>query len=65
MAITAIVARKQRFSVVEDFCGHGLGRLFHDEPNVVHAWPNFKNEAQAEQAYLCQPRAGARHVLYN
>lgn len=30
------VARKNRFSVVEDFCGHGLGQLFHDEPNVVH-----------------------------
>ena len=53
-AITAI-ARKQRFSVVEDFCGHGLGRLFHDEPNVVHAWPNFKISAQAEQAYLASP----------
>jgi methionyl aminopeptidase len=25
-----------RFSVVRDFCGHGLGRIFHDEPNVVH-----------------------------
>src|SRR5689334_10298529 len=23
-------------SVVRDFCGHGVGRLFHDEPNVVH-----------------------------
>jgi methionine aminopeptidase len=21
-------------SVVRDFCGHGLGRLFHDEPNL-------------------------------
>jgi methionyl aminopeptidase len=21
---------------VRDFCGHGLGRLFHDEPNIVH-----------------------------
>ncbi|MEL8055547.1 MAG: type I methionyl aminopeptidase [Pseudomonadota bacterium] len=30
------VARRERFSVVDDFCGHGLGRLFHDEPNVVH-----------------------------
>ena len=35
-AISAI-ARKHRYSVVEDFCGHGLGRLFHDEPNVVHS----------------------------
>jgi methionyl aminopeptidase len=24
-------------SVVRDFCGHGLGRLFHDEPNILHA----------------------------
>lgn len=31
------VARTNRFSVVDDFCGHGLGRLFHDEPNVVHS----------------------------
>ena len=23
--------------MVEDFCGHGLGKLFHDEPNVVHS----------------------------
>ena len=23
-------------SVVRDFCGHGLGRLFHDEPNIIH-----------------------------
>jgi methionyl aminopeptidase len=26
----------QRFSVVRDFCGHGLGRIFHDAPNVPH-----------------------------
>src|SRR5215510_2647471 len=26
----------QHMSVVRDFCGHGLGKLFHDEPNVVH-----------------------------
>ncbi|WP_031337064.1 type I methionyl aminopeptidase [Rhodopseudomonas sp. B29] len=26
----------QQMSVVRDFCGHGLGRLFHDEPNIIH-----------------------------
>jgi methionyl aminopeptidase len=25
-----------RFSVVRDFCGHGLGRVFHDAPNIMH-----------------------------
>ena len=29
-------AEKQRMSVVRDFCGHGLGLVFHDAPNVVH-----------------------------
>ena len=29
-------AEKHRYGVVRDFCGHGLGRLFHDSPEVVH-----------------------------
>jgi methionyl aminopeptidase len=29
-------AEPERCSVVRDFCGHGLGRLFHDEPNILH-----------------------------
>lgn len=29
-------AEAERCSVVRDFCGHGLGRLFHDEPNILH-----------------------------
>jgi methionyl aminopeptidase len=29
-------AEGNRFSVVRDFCGHGLGRVFHDAPSVLH-----------------------------
>ena len=29
-------AESQGFSVVRDFCGHGLGQVFHCPPNVVH-----------------------------
>ncbi len=29
-------AEAERYSVVRDFCGHGLGRLFHDAPNILH-----------------------------
>jgi methionyl aminopeptidase len=29
-------AEAQRFSVVRDFCGHGVGRVFHDAPSVLH-----------------------------
>ena len=30
-------AEGHRYGVVRDFCGHGLGRLFHDSPEVIHA----------------------------
>lgn len=29
-------AEKKGFSLVRDFCGHGLGRVFHGPPSVVH-----------------------------
>lgn len=29
-------AEAHRYGVVRDFCGHGLGRLFHDAPDIVH-----------------------------
>jgi methionyl aminopeptidase len=29
-------AEKHRYGVVRDFCGHGIGRLFHDAPEVIH-----------------------------
>lgn len=30
------IADREGFSVVRDFCGHGLGRVFHEEPTVLH-----------------------------
>lgn len=30
------VARRERFSVVRDYCGHGIGRGFHEPPQVLH-----------------------------
>jgi len=30
------LAEGERFSVVRDFCGHGIGRVFHDAPSVLH-----------------------------
>ena len=31
-----VYVEQQRFSVVRDFCGHGIGRSFHAAPNVLH-----------------------------
>jgi len=27
---------KKGFSVVKDFCGHGIGKIFHEHPNILH-----------------------------
>ena len=27
---------KKGFSVVRDFCGHGIGKIFHEAPNILH-----------------------------
>ncbi|MCC6374787.1 MAG: type I methionyl aminopeptidase, partial [Moraxellaceae bacterium] len=29
-------AEGQRFSVVREYCGHGIGHIFHEEPQIVH-----------------------------
>ncbi len=29
-------ARRHGYSVVRDYCGHGIGRLMHEEPQVLH-----------------------------
>lgn len=29
-------AEKNHFSVVREYCGHGIGKVFHDEPQVLH-----------------------------
>ena len=36
---------KKGFSVVKDFCGHGIGIKFHEEPNILHY--GNKNEGKA------------------
>jgi methionyl aminopeptidase len=35
-AIQDFAEGEERMGVVRDFCGHGVGQLFHDEPNILH-----------------------------
>jgi len=30
------VAQRERFSVVREYCGHGIGQIYHDDPQVLH-----------------------------
>jgi methionyl aminopeptidase len=36
-------AEKNGFSVVRDFCGHGIGRVFHTEPSVLHYYEKSRD----------------------
>ena len=58
-------AERERCSVVRDFCGHGLGRVFHDRPNILHyGEPGDGVRARARHAVHHraddQPRQAAR-----
>jgi methionyl aminopeptidase len=35
-AVIQEYAESNRFSVVREYCGHGIGKIFHEPPNVVH-----------------------------
>lgn len=53
-------AEKQGFSVVRDFCGHGIGRIFHAEPNVLHyGRPGTGAELQPGMFFTVEPMINA------
>jgi methionyl aminopeptidase len=50
-AIEAI-ADANRFSVVHEFCGHGIGQVFHASPNIVHVGPPGDGEILQEGMFF-------------
>ena len=51
------------FSVVRDYCGHGIGRIFHEDPQVLHyGRPGTGIELQAGMTFTIEPMVNAgRH----
>ncbi len=59
-------AERQRFSVVRDFCGHGLGKVFHDAPSILHfGKPGQGPELKPGMFFTVEPmiNAGRHDVL--
>ncbi len=53
-------AESHRYSVVRDFCGHGLGRVFHDAPNVMHyGQEGTGEELEAGMIFTIEPMINA------
>jgi methionyl aminopeptidase len=49
-------AEKHRYGVVRDFCGHGVGRVFHDAPEVVHVGkPGQGPELRSGMIFTVEP----------
>jgi methionyl aminopeptidase len=55
-AVIQSFAEAERCSVVRDFCGHGLGQLFHDEPSVLHVGKKGEGaELKAGMIFTIEP----------
>ncbi len=53
-------AERQGFSVVREFCGHGIGRRFHEEPQVLHyGRPQTGLKLQPGMVFTIEPMINA------
>ena len=58
-------AERNNCSVVREFCGHGIGRVFHEDPQVLHyGTPGTGVRIEAGMTFTIEPmiNAGRRHV---
>lgn len=53
-------AEKSNFSVVREYCGHGIGKVFHEEPQVLHyGRPNTGMALQEGMTFTIEPMINA------
>ena len=58
-------AENNRCTVVREYCGHGIGRMFHEDPQVLHyGKPNTGMKLEAGMTFTIEPmiNAGKRNV---
>ena len=58
-------AEKQRCSIVREYCGHGIGKIFHEDPQVLHyGTPGTRERLQEGMTFTIEPmvNVGKRHV---
>ena len=56
---------KYKYSIVREYCGHGIGREFHEDPQVLHyGTPGTGYELEPGMTFTIEPmiNAGKRHV---
>jgi methionyl aminopeptidase len=58
-------AERNNCSIVREYCGHGIGRVFHEDPQVLHyGTPGTREELREGMTFTIEPmvNAGKRHV---
>lgn len=56
------VAHREGFSVVRDYCGHGIGQVYHDEPQVLHYGQRGQGlRLEAGMVFTVEPMLNAGH----
>ncbi|USD36776.1 type I methionyl aminopeptidase [Ferrimonas sp. SCSIO 43195] len=58
-AVIQPIAEKEGFSVVRDYCGHGIGAKFHEEPQILHYRNRTKLTLQAGMCFTIEPMVNA------
>src|ERR1700729_3156545 len=59
------LAEAEGFSVVREYCGHGIGRVYHEDPQILHyGEPGTGLEIRPGMVFTIEPmiNAGKRHV---
>jgi len=58
-------AEKNHYSVVEEYCGHGIGKIYHDEPQILHyGKPKSGMEIKEGMCFTIEPmiNLGTKHT---
>lgn len=54
-AIQKFIKKSGRYSIVKEYCGHGIGKEFHEEPQIVHYKNNDKEKMQVGMCFTVEP----------
>lgn len=54
-AIQKFIKKSGRYSIVKDYCGHGIGTEFHEEPQIVHYKNNDKQKMAEGMCFTIEP----------
>lgn len=54
-AIQKFIKKSGRYSIVKEYCGHGIGTEFHEEPQIVHYKNNDNEKMQEGMCFTIEP----------